>query len=142
MGMAIAVSRGEPASVPNVVPLIDVLSGADHNFHGDHAKGADWISDDDPSARATDEAGTAYPNTVIVQVRQGGKIMINRNQSDWNSHSSRERAKSRSQKWLAQLTSCAGRESSTAAWSRPAYFQTSSPPQGTVLALVVAWTIE
>jgi len=60
MGMAIAVSRGGPASVPNVVPLIDVLSGADHNFHGDHAKGADWISDHDPSARATDEAGTGY----------------------------------------------------------------------------------
>ena len=84
--------------------------------------------------------------------------MINRDQSDWNApgprlsdifkeHADkvafvRETAKSRSQKWLAQLTLCAARESITSAWSRPACFQTISPPQGTVLALVVAWTIE
>ena len=64
MGMAVGGSQGGPVSEPNIVPLIDVLSGADHHLHGDHAEDADGLGHSGSAAssaepEAADAATTA-----------------------------------------------------------------------------------
>ena len=85
MGMSIGGSNGGPVSDPNIVPLIDVLLVLIIIFM--------VITPQAPTGLPTSVSQTPPPQskfappdprTVVVQVMQDGKLMINQEQSDWN----------------------------------------------------------
>ena len=58
---------------------------ADHHLHGDHAADADRVADPGSAApSAESEADEPDERTIVVQVMNGGKLMINQDQSNWN----------------------------------------------------------
>ena len=85
MAIMVGGTKGGPVSDPNIVPLIDVLLVLIIIFM--------VITPTVPTGLPTllpqpsqPESKSEPPNpyTIVVQVRQNGKIMINREQSDWD----------------------------------------------------------
>ena len=85
MGMSIGGSNGGPVSDPNIVPLIDVLLVLIIIFM--------VITPQAPTGLPTSVSQTPPPQskfappdprTIVVQVMQDGKLLINKEQSDWN----------------------------------------------------------
>src|ERR1700693_6387057 len=85
MGMTVGGSKGGPVSDPNIVPLIDVLLVLIIIFM--------VITPTEPTGLRTllpqpsqPESKSEPPNpyTIVVQVRQNGKVMINREQTGWD----------------------------------------------------------
>jgi biopolymer transport protein ExbD len=90
MGMSVGDSKGGPVSEPNIVPLIDVLLVLIIIFL--------VITPRTPTGLDTLVPQPAPPNqkqqtnddhTIVVQVMSGGKIMINQDESNWNTLGSR-----------------------------------------------------
>jgi biopolymer transport protein TolR len=84
MEMASGARKG-PVSDPNIVPLIDVLLVLIIIFMVITPKaptGLPTIVPQLPSPPSVPEP--SQPNTIVVQVMQGGKLMINHEQSDWD----------------------------------------------------------
>jgi biopolymer transport protein TolR len=86
MGMSVGDSKGGPVSEPNIVPLIDVLLVLIIIFM--------VITPRTPTGLDTLVPQPAPPSknqpppddhTIVVQVMSGGKIMINQDESNWNS---------------------------------------------------------
>jgi biopolymer transport protein TolR len=78
-------SRGGPVSDPNIVPLIDVLLVLIIIFMVITPTIPTGLPTLVPqSAPVQTKSEPADPYTIVVQVMQGGKLMINQDQSDWN----------------------------------------------------------
>jgi biopolymer transport protein TolR len=84
MGMTVGGSRGRSVSDPNIVPLIDVLLVLIIIFM--------VITPTVPTGLPTlipqpsqpeSKSDLANPYAIVVQVMEDGKIMINREQTDW-----------------------------------------------------------
>jgi biopolymer transport protein TolR len=85
MGMALDGSKGGPVSDPNIVPLIDVLLVLIIIFMvitPTVPTGLPTLVPQAPPPHSKPELPD--PHTIVVQVMQGGKLMINQEQSDWN----------------------------------------------------------
>ena len=83
MEMAFGGSKDGPVSVPNIVPLIDVLLVLIIIFMVITPKvptGLPTLVPQPPQSKPE----PPDPHTIVVQVMQGGKLMINQEQSDWN----------------------------------------------------------
>jgi biopolymer transport protein TolR len=85
MGMTVGGSKGGPVSEPNIVPLIDVLLVLIIIFMVITPKIPAGLPTLVPqSSPPQSKPEPAEPNTIVVQVTQGGTLMINQEQSDWN----------------------------------------------------------
>lgn len=85
MGMSFGGSQGRPVSDPNVVPLIDVLLVLIIIFMviaPQLSTGLPTLLPEAPPPQSKTEPRN--PHTIMVRVMQGGKLMINLEQSDWN----------------------------------------------------------
>jgi len=85
MGMAVGGSKDGPVSEPNIVPLIDVLLVLIIIFMvitPNVPIGLPTLVPQPPPPQSNREL--PEPNTIVVQVIKGGKLMINQEQSDWN----------------------------------------------------------
>jgi biopolymer transport protein TolR len=85
MGMAVGGSKSGPASDPNVVPLIDVLLVLIIIFMvitPQVPTGLPTVVPQAPPPQS--KPAPPDPHTIVVQVMQSGKLMINQEQSDWN----------------------------------------------------------
>jgi len=85
MGMAAGGSKGGPVSDPNIVPLIDVLLVLIIIFMvitPTVPTGLPMLVPQPASVQSKPEPPDPY--TIVVQVMQGGKLMINQDQSDWD----------------------------------------------------------
>lgn len=83
MGMALGGNKDGPVSDPNIVPLIDVLLVLIIIFMVIAPKvptGLPTLVPRPPQSKPE----LPDPHTIVVQVMQGGKLMINQEQSDWN----------------------------------------------------------
>jgi biopolymer transport protein TolR len=90
MGISAGGSRGGPVSDPNIVPLIDVLLVLIIIFMVITPTIPTGLPTLVPqSAPVQTRSEPADPYTIVVQVMQGGKLMINQDQSDWNTLGSR-----------------------------------------------------
>jgi biopolymer transport protein TolR len=85
MGMAVGGSKSGPVSEPNIVPLIDVLLVLIIIFMVITPRTPTGLPTLVPQPPPPD-AKPQPPDdrTIVVQVLAGGKIMINQDQSDWN----------------------------------------------------------
>lgn len=88
MGMAAGGSKDGPVADPNVVPLIDVLLVLIIIFMVITPKLPTGLPTVVPQS-ALPRPQAEPPDTIVVQVMQGGKVMINRDESDWNTLGSR-----------------------------------------------------
>jgi biopolymer transport protein TolR len=85
MGMAVGGIKAGPVSDPNVVPLIDVLLVLIIIFMvitPTVPTGLPTLVPQPPPPQSKPEP--LEPHTIVVQVMQGGKLMINQEQSDWD----------------------------------------------------------
>ena len=85
MGMAIGGNKDGPVSEPNIVPLIDVLLVLIIIFMvitPNVPIGLPTLVPQPPPPQLKPEL--PEPNTIVVQVIRGRKLMINQEQSDWN----------------------------------------------------------
>ena len=85
MGMSVGGSLGWPVSDLNVVPLIDVLLVLIIIFMviaPPLPAGLPTLLPQAPPPQSKTEPRNLH--TIVVQVMQGGKVMINQEQSDWN----------------------------------------------------------
>lgn len=85
MGMTLGGSKGRPVSDPNIVPLIDVLLVLIIIFMmitPTVPTGLPALVPQPASPQSKFESPN--PNTIVVQVMHGGKLMINQEQSDWD----------------------------------------------------------
>jgi biopolymer transport protein TolR len=85
VGMTPSGSKNGPVSDPNIVPLIDVLLVLIIIFMVITPKvptGLPALVPQDPPVQP--KRTQPDPHTIVVQVMQGGKLMINEDQSDWN----------------------------------------------------------
>jgi biopolymer transport protein TolR len=82
MGMATGGNNGGPTSEPNIVPLIDVLLVLIIIFMVITPKVPTGLPALVPQPAPT--ISKPEPSTIVVQVMQGGKLMINQDQSDWD----------------------------------------------------------
>ena len=90
MGISPSGSRGGPVSDPNIVPLIDVLLVLIIIFMVITPTVPTGLPTLVPqSAPVQTKSEPADPYTIVVQVMQGGKLMINQDKSDWNTLGSR-----------------------------------------------------
>jgi len=85
MGISTGGSRGGPVSDPNIVPLIDVLLVLIIIFMVITPTVPAGLPTLVPqSAPVQTKSEPADPYTIVVQVMQGGKLMINQDQIEWN----------------------------------------------------------
>jgi biopolymer transport protein TolR len=85
MGIATGSSRGGPVSDPNIVPLIDVLLVLIIIFMVITPKVPTGLPALVPQpAPPQSRPEPPEPYTIVVRVMQGGTLMINQDQSDWN----------------------------------------------------------
>lgn len=85
--MGISVGRGQDATVsdPDIVPLIDVLLVLIIIFMVIAPKVPTGLPTLIPQpAPPQSKPEPSDPQIIVVQVMQGGKLMINQEQSDWN----------------------------------------------------------
>jgi biopolymer transport protein ExbD/biopolymer transport protein TolR len=85
MGMAVGGSKDGPVSDPNIVPLIDVLLVLIIIFMvitPQVPTGLPTLVPQAPPPQSKPEPPD--PHTIVVEVMEGGKLMINQEQSDWN----------------------------------------------------------
>jgi biopolymer transport protein TolR len=85
MGMTIGGDKRGPVSEPNIVPLIDVLLVLIIIFMVITPRtpmGLPAIVPEPPQANRPE---LPPGQTIVVQVMNSGKVMINQDQSDWNS---------------------------------------------------------
>ncbi len=85
MGMAVGGSKDGPVSDPNVVPLIDVLLVLIIIFMvitPQVPTGLPTLVPQAPPPQSKPEPPDTH--TIVVEVMEGGKLMINHQQSDWN----------------------------------------------------------
>jgi biopolymer transport protein TolR len=85
MGMTIGGRKSGPVSDPNIVPLIDVLLVLIIIFMvitPTVPTGLPALIPQPSSPKSQLEPEN--PRTIVVQVTQGGKLMINQEQSDWD----------------------------------------------------------
>jgi biopolymer transport protein ExbD len=84
MGMAAGGSKNGPVADPNIVPLIDVLLVLIIIFMVIAPKVPAGLPTLIPQSHPT-QSVPDNPSTIVVQVIAGGKLMINRDPSDWKS---------------------------------------------------------
>lgn len=84
MGMAVAGSKNGPVSDPNIVPLIDVLLVLIIIFMVITPMVPAGLPALIPQPPPQSKSQLPEPDAIVVQVIQGGKIMINQEPSDWN----------------------------------------------------------
>ena len=90
MAMAVGGSKDGPVSDPNVVPLIDVLLVLIIIFMVITPRVPTGLPTIVPQPPPPNEKQPPPDNrTIVVSVLNGGKIMINQDQSDWNMLGSR-----------------------------------------------------
>ena len=85
MGISVGGSKGGPVSDPNIVPLIDVLLVLIIIFMVMAPKvpaGLPTLVPQPPSPQS--KVQPPSPHTIVVQVMQSGEVMINQEQSDWD----------------------------------------------------------
>jgi biopolymer transport protein ExbD len=82
MGMSVGGSKRGPFSDPNIVPLIDVLLVLIIIFMVITPNVPTGLPTLVPQPQSKPEP--ADPTMIVVQVMQGGKVMINQDQSDWD----------------------------------------------------------
>src|ERR1700721_474569 len=87
MGMTGGRTKGGPVSDPNIVPLIDVLLVLIIIFMVITPSEPTGLPVLIPTPQSTPER--VDPRIVVVQVLQGGKLMINEDQCDWDALSTR-----------------------------------------------------
>jgi biopolymer transport protein TolR len=84
MGMAVDGNRKGPVSDPNIVPLIDVLLVLIIIFMVITPNVPAGLPALIPQPPPQSKPGTPEPDTIVVQVMQSGKLMINQEPTDWN----------------------------------------------------------
>jgi biopolymer transport protein TolR len=85
MGMATGGSKDVAVSEPNIVPLIDVLLVLIIIFMVITPKVPAGLPALVPQpSQPQSKPEPAEPYTIVVQVTQGGNLMIDQEQSDWN----------------------------------------------------------
>jgi biopolymer transport protein TolR len=85
MGMAVGGSKDGPVSEPNIVPLIDVLLVLIIIFMVITPRTPTGLQTLVPQPPPPNQKQTEPDNrTIVVQVMNGGKVMINQDQSNWN----------------------------------------------------------
>lgn len=85
MGIPVGKSQGATVSDPNIVPLIDVLLVLIIIFMVIAPKVPTGLPALIPQPAPPQwKPEPIEPRTIVVQVMQGGKLMINQEQSDWN----------------------------------------------------------
>jgi biopolymer transport protein TolR len=82
MGMAVGGSKRGPFSDPNIVPLIDVLLVLIIIFMVITPNVPAGLPAVVPQPQSKPESSD--PSMIVVQVMQGGKVMINQDQSEWD----------------------------------------------------------
>ena len=86
MGMAVGGNRKGPVSDPNIVPLIDVLLVLIIIFMVITPNVPTGLPAVIPQPAPQSKPPTPEPDTIVVQVLQGGKLMINQEPSDRSLH--------------------------------------------------------
>jgi biopolymer transport protein TolR len=90
MGISVGGSKDGPVSDPNVVPLIDVLLVLIIIFMVITPRVPTGLPTIVPQPPPPNEKQPPPDNrTIVVSVLNGGKLMINQDQSDWNTLGSR-----------------------------------------------------
>jgi biopolymer transport protein ExbD len=90
MAIAVGGSKDGPVSDPNVVPLIDVLLVLIIIFMVITPRVPTGLPTIVPQPPPPNEKQPPPDNrTIVVSILNGGKLMINQDQSDWNSLGSR-----------------------------------------------------
>jgi biopolymer transport protein TolR len=85
MGMAIGGNKSGPVTDPNIVPLIDVLLVLIIIFMVITPQVPTGLPTSVPqSPPPQSKSAPPDPHTIVVQVMQDGKLMINQEPSDWN----------------------------------------------------------
>lgn len=84
MAMAVGGSKSEPVSDPNVVPLIDVLLVLIIIYMVITPTVPTGLPTLVPQPSSQPKPESPNPHTIVVQVLQDGKLMINQEQSDWS----------------------------------------------------------
>ena len=85
MGISVGGSKDGPVSEPNVVPLIDVLLVLIIIFMVITPRVPTGLPTIVPQPPPPNEKQQPPDNrTIVVSVLNGGKVMINQDQSDWN----------------------------------------------------------
>lgn len=84
MGMSVGGTEDGPVSDPNIVPLIDVLLVLIIIFMVIAPKVPTGLPTLVPQPAPQSNPQPPAPHTIVVQVMHGGKLMINRDQSDWD----------------------------------------------------------
>ena len=83
MGMTVGGTKGAPVSDPNIVPLIDVLLVLIIIFMVITPTVPTGLPSLVPQP-SLPKPEPPNPHTIVVQVMQDGKLMINQEQSDWS----------------------------------------------------------
>lgn len=84
MGIVVNKNENGPVSDPNIVPLIDVLLVLIIIFMVITPTIPVGLPTLVPQPPPKSQTRSPEPDTIVVQVLQGGKLLINQEPSDWN----------------------------------------------------------